>query len=126
MEESTKALGYTLVNPDKVTRVLDGTQDERGVLRGGIRKADGSYDEKELIAGYDKIGGLIRKGEDKVRTGSFYDFTARRARVEPKVEFEFRVNGDVVYVPAEQEIPNKIKAVKVAEKQEKEKKAKKK
>lgn len=126
-EQALTVDGFTLVNADKVTRALDGSMNDRGQFIGGVRKADGSYDKAELIAEYDRIGGLIKKGEDKVRTGSFYDFGARRARSEPKVEFEFRVNGDLVYVPATEEKPNKVKAVQIAEEEKvkKEKKAKK-
>ena len=124
MIEATTAKGFILANPDKVTRALDGAMNDRGEFLGGIRRADGSYDEAELIAEYDKIGGLIKKGEDKVRTGSFFDFKARKARVEPKVEFEFRVNGEIIYVPAEQEKPNVVKAVQLFEKTKKAKKEK--
>lgn len=117
MEEKALVVnGFTLVNPDKIKRVLDGEQDEHGRFRGGIRAEDGSYDKGALLAGYDKLGGLVKKGEDKVRMGSFYDFAGRKARVEPKVEFEFRVNGEIVIVPAEEEKPNKVKAVQILEK----------
>jgi hypothetical protein len=124
MSDLTLVNGFTLANPDKVTRALEGAMNQRGEFIGGVRKSDGSYDPAELIAEYDRIGGLILKGEDKVRTGSFYDIKTRRARVEPKVEFEFRVNGEVIYVPAEQEKPNAVKAVQIAEKAKKEKKVK--
>lgn len=117
--------GFTLVNADKVNRALDGAMNDKGIFVGGVRKADGTYDKAELLAEYDRIAGLIKKGDDKVRTGSFYDFAARRARLEPKVEFEFRVNGEIVIVPAEKEKPNAVKAVQIAEKVEKEKKVKK-
>lgn len=124
MIEQVKVKGYTLVNPDKVTRALDGAMNERGEFMGGVRKSDGSYDVDELITEYDRIAGLIKKGEDKVRTGSFYDFKGRKPRAVPKVEFEFRVNGEIIYVPEEVEKPNAIKAVQIAEKAEKAKKAK--
>lgn len=112
--------GFTLVNEDKITRALDGNQNEHGEFVGGIRKEDGSYVAEELLAEYDKLGGLIRKGEDKVRMGSFFDFKKKSPRAEAKVEFEFRVNGEVIYVPAEEEKPNKVKAVQIAEKAKKE------
>ena len=119
---SEKALiikGYTLANADKVNRALDGAMNDRGQFIGGVRKADGSYEAEALLAEYDRIGGLIKKGEDKVRMGSFYEFSARRPRLEPKVEFEFRVNGEVIIVPAEEPKPNKVKAVQIAEKEKK-------
>jgi hypothetical protein len=122
MAEATKVNGFILANPDKVTRALQGAMNERGEFIGGVQKSDGSFDPAELIAEYDKIGGLILKGEDKVRTGSFYDIKARKARAVPKVEFEFRVNGEIIYVPAEAEKPNAVKAVQIAEKAKKAKK----
>lgn len=117
--------GFTLINPDKVNRALDGAMNERGQFLGGVRRQDGTYDKAELLAEYDRIGGLIKKGDDKVRMGSFYDFKTRRPRTEPNVEFEFRVNGEVIIVPAEEEKPNKVKAVQLAEKVEREKRVKK-
>jgi len=117
MSEENKVGKFTLVNPDKITRVLEGAQNEHGEFFGGIRESDGSFDKTALLVGYDKIGGLIKKDDDKVRTGSFYDFGKRKAREIPKVEFEFRINGEVVYVPEEAEKPNAIKAVQMVEKE---------
>lgn len=121
MADLMKVKGYTLVNEAKVHRALYGAMNASGNFIGGVRKADGTYDDDALLAEYDRIGGLIMKGEDKVATGSFYDFTARRARAEAQVEFEFRINGEVVRVPAEKEVPNIVKAVKAVEKKVKEK-----
>lgn len=117
MEGKTRVKGFVLDNPDKVLRALDGTQDNHGRFVGGVRKPDGKYDDDELLAEYDRIGGLILKGEDKVRTGSFYDFVARTPRKEAKVEFEYRVNGDLIFVPAESEKPVKVKAAQIAKKE---------
>lgn len=114
MSELLKIKGFTLVNEDKVNRALNGSGNDKGEFVGGVMKADGTYDHDALLAEYDRIGGLIKKGEDKVRTGSFYDFRARKPRAEAAVEFEFRVNGEVIYVPAEKETPNAVKAVKIA------------
>lgn len=115
-ENTTLANGYTLVNQDKVNRALDGAMNEHGEFKGGIRAEDGSYDRDELLAEYDRLGGLIKKGEDKVRTGSFYDFKLRKARNTPRVEFEFRINGELIYVPDSQEKPNAVKAMQILEK----------
>ena len=118
-----KVGAYTLGNPDKVLRALNGSPNQVGQISGGVRKADGTWDKDDLLAEYDRIGGVILKGDDKVQTGSFYDFKARKARDEAKVVFEYRVNGEVVLVPAEKEKPVKVKA---AQKQAKAKKATKK
>lgn len=124
-DKALKIKGYTLANPDKVTRALDGSMNEHGVFMGGVRKSDGSYDDAELLAEYDRIGGLVMKGEDKVATGSFYDFQARKARAEAKVSFEYRVNGELVFVPAEKEKPVKVKAAQAVKKAAAKKAAKK-
>ena len=107
--------GYTLVNEAKVHRAINGAMNAQGNFIGGVKKADGTYDDDALLAEYDRIGGLIVRGEDKVATGSFYDFGARRPRAEAKVEFEFRISGEVVRVPAEKEMPNVVKAAKMVE-----------
>jgi hypothetical protein len=105
-----KVGAYTLGNPDKVRRALDGTPNQSGVVAGGVRKTDGTWDNAALLAEYDRIGGVILKGEDKVKTGSFYDFAARRPRDESAVVFVYRINGEVVEVAAEKEKPGKVKA----------------
>ena len=105
--------GYTLVNKDKVERALKGSPNSQGVFIGGVQKADGSYGEAEFIAEYDRIGGLITKGGDKVKTGSFYDFAAKKPREEPKVVFLFRVNNQEVEVEDGEVLPGIVKAAKV-------------
>jgi len=116
--------GFTLVNPDKVERALHGTPVPSGA-RGGIANDDGTYEEDKLLAEYDRLGGLIRKGGDTVKTGSFYDFGARRPHAIPKVVFVYRVNGDLVEVPEGVELPGEVKAVRVLEAKNKESKKKK-
>jgi hypothetical protein len=108
--DSLKVAGYVLENPDKINRALNGSPNAQGVFVGGVLKGDGTYDDAALLAEYDRIGGYMTKGGDKVRTGSFFDFQNKKARVDAKVELEFRVNGEVVYVPAEKEKPAVVKA----------------
>ena len=105
--------GYTLCNPDKVTRALEGTPLESGNRLGGVAREDGTYDDNELLAEYDKLGGLIRKGSDKVKTGSFYNFGAKKPREKPKVSFLFRINGKEVEVPDGAELPGIVKAARI-------------
>jgi len=109
-----KAKGFDLINEDKVRRAKEGSPNSSGVFVGGVAKPDGSYGEDALLAEYDKLGGLIKRGGDKVKTGSFYDFKARRPKAEAEVVFEYRVNGKVVEVPDNVELPGEVKAVKVA------------
>jgi len=124
--KTTRVNGYTLVNPDKVTRALEGSQDSHGLFQGGVRKPDGTFDADELLVEYDRIGGLIRKGEDKVHTGSFYDVMAKRARAKFEVKFEYRINGDMILVPEGAKEPVKVKAAKIVKEAKEDKKEEKK
>jgi hypothetical protein len=124
--ESVFVKGYKLANMDKVRRALKGSPNAQGEFVGGVEKADGSYEDDALLAEYDRIGGLILKGSDKVRTGSFYDFGAKAPAEKPKVELEFRVNGELIFVPEGKELPGELRAAQVVEKKKATKKAAKK
>lgn len=106
-------LGYTLVNEDKVERALNGSVVDHGKRVGGIADEFGKYDEEALLAEYDRLGGLIKKGGDNLKIGCFYDFKARRPRTEPKVVFLFRVNGQEVEVPEGTELPGRVRAARI-------------
>lgn len=108
-------LGYTLANPEKVRRALEGSPTSRGENTGGVARPDGTFDPYALLAEYDRIGGLIRRGTDKVKTGSFYDTKAKKARVEPAVVFQYLVNGEVVEVEDGQELPGIVRAARMLE-----------
>ncbi len=114
-------LGYDLVNDEKADRALNGTMNDKSERIGGVIKADGTWDDAALLAEYDKLGGLITKGNDKVVTGSFWDFRNKAARAVPEVKFVFNVNGKFVEVPLGVELPGEVKAVKVLAKAEAEK-----
>lgn len=105
--------GYTLVNEEKLDRALNGTLLADGSKIGGVVREDGTYDEVELITEYDKLGGLILRGNDKVKTGSFYDFKNKKARKEPEVMFIFNINGKFVEVPDGKELPGEVRAAKI-------------
>jgi hypothetical protein len=123
--DSVFVKGYKLANMDKVRRALAGSPNAEGVFIGGVEKADGSYDDDALLAEYDRIGGLILKDSDKVRTGSFFDFGAKKPAEKPKVELEFRVNGELVFVPEGKKVPGEVEAAKVVAKKKAKKAAKK-
>lgn len=111
----TKAGGFNLVNPEKVDRALLGETLSSGGRAKGVIKEDGTWDDGELLAAYDKLGGLIRKNGDKVKTGSFYDFLNKRPRAVPKISFVFRINGKAIEVPDGVELPGIVKAAKIVE-----------
>ena len=112
-----KVKGFLLVNDEKIERALNGSPMQDGTRKGGVIKEDGSYDDDALLAEYDKMGGLIKKGNDKLKIGCFYNFKLRKPKVEPEIVFVFRVNGQTVEVPAGVELPGEVKAVKILEEQ---------
>lgn len=123
--DNLKVGDFELVNAEKVERALTGSVSGNGTKVGGVVKEDGSYDDAALLAEYDKLGGLIKKGGDRVVMGSFYDFKNKRPQKDPKVKFVYYVNNTFVEVEEGSELPGIVKAVKVLEKA-KEKKPKKK
>lgn len=108
MEIELKQGTFKLVNEDKVRRVIEGQTDSRGKKLKGLGKG---AEAKEIIVGYDKIGGLIR-GKDgaKVKTGCFYDFENQCAFETPKIVYTFIVNGKNVELDSEEEVPMEVKA----------------
>lgn len=133
---------FTLVNADKLARALNGVPRDDNTIIGGIGrnayfegevwKRDGnelngdevSKLEHALLAEYDKLGGLIKRGEDKVVTGSFYDFKGKKPRTEPKIVFTYRFGNKVVDVPDGKELPGEVKAAKILKEREDEEKEK--
>ncbi len=100
--------GYVLSNPDKVERMLHGTLAREGKLSGGV--GDEATDEAKL-AEYDRLGGLILKDGHKVKTGSFYDFVARKPREKPEVLLVFKdLEGNTVELPEGKDLPLEVKA----------------
>jgi hypothetical protein len=126
--------GFELVNEEKVERAINGTVNSLNEKIGGIIAEDGTYDENELLAEYDKLGGLITKEGDRVKTGSFYDFRNKKMLSKPNIVFIYNVNGKIVEVEDGKELPGIVKAARelerieneeVEEKVEKKKKGKK-
>ena len=103
---------YTAVNEEKWNRAVYGTVTSRGSLQGGVGE-NASYEEK--LVEYDRLGGLILLGKNKVKTGSFYDFEKRKPREKPEVLLVFRdLNGVVVEIPEGKEVPLEVKAAELA------------
>lgn len=114
--------GYTLANADKLNRAIFGSTGERGALSGGVGE-DAS--PEEVLAAYDRLGGLILKGSAKVKTGSFWDFEEKEARKEPEVTLVFRdLKGRLVEIAEDEEVPVEVQAAeKIREEEEEELKA---
>ncbi|MEK7124144.1 MAG: hypothetical protein AAB877_00445 [Patescibacteria group bacterium] len=102
--------GFDLINPTKVERALNGVITPDGKKIGGVVKEDGSFDPAELLAEYDKLGGAIKHGTDKVKTGSFFDFANKKPFEKPEIYFIYRINGQVVEVKEGKGVPGIVKA----------------
>lgn len=94
-------LGYDLINEEKLNRAVFGSAGREGKLEGGV--GEGASDEVKLAA-YDKLGGLIKKGENTVKMGSFYDFEKKAPRKTPEVLFVSRVDGIEITLTEEEAI----------------------
>lgn len=102
---------YTLANNDKVERAINGTVLDRGMAKGGVG-VDAS--DAEILAEYDRLGGLILKGTYKVKMGSFYDFKSKKPFANPKPVLVFQVNGETVEVDADEPLPLEVRAAEQA------------
>ena len=105
--------GYTLVNEEKINRVLNGVP---GTDVTGIAKDNGEYDEADLLAQYDKLGGLIKNADGYiVKTGSFYNLKAKAPHKKPEVVLQFRVNGRIIELAEGEKLPLEIQAAQMAD-----------
>lgn len=110
--------GYTLANPDKLHRAIFGSIAERGEAKSGVGE---DAKPAEVLAAYDKLGGLIRKGSAKVKTGCFWDFENNCAFAKPKAILVFHdLKGRSVELPEGEEVPVEIQAAEKIRKEEKE------
>lgn len=117
--EGKKMAGYVLVNQDKLHRAIHGTLDREGKAIGGV--GEGAL-ESEVLAAYDKLGGLVMKNGYKIMTGAFYDFKEKKPKDKPEVVFEFRdIAGRKIGVPEGKELPLEVQAAQLTEKAQKEK-----
>lgn len=73
------------------------------------------YSKHDLLIAYDKLGGLITRGGQKIKTGCFYDAKRKAAATEPKAIYLYAVNGHIVEVPEGHELPGEVRAAKILE-----------
>lgn len=103
-----KVKGFELVTDSKVTRAVQGSVGREGKLYGGLPEG---YTDEQLLAAYDKLGGLIRKNGHTVKTGCFFDFKEGKAFEKPKVILVFRdLEGNVVEIEDGKDVPLEVKA----------------
>jgi hypothetical protein len=103
--------GFVLANQEKYRRVIEGIVTREGKLAGGLGEG---ADPRDIIAHYDKLGGLILKDGKKIRTGSFWDAEKKKPREEPDVVFEHRsASGELFEYRGELE-PVEVVAEKVS------------
>lgn len=100
--------GYNLVNASKLDRAINGSSTERGSMKGGV----GTASPEAVLAEYDRLGGLIKKGKYNIKIGSFYDFKNKKPFAKPEVFLSMRdLNGNVAEVPEGAPIPVEVQAV---------------
>lgn len=103
---------YSFANEEKLNRAIHGTVMSGGTAQGGVGE---DAKPADLLAEYDRLGGLILfEGKYRVKTGSFYDFKAKKAVAKPKPILLFNVNGETVEVPAGKELPIEVQAAEAA------------
>lgn len=98
---------FQLVNEEKVQRAIYGSVGKGGAMTGGVGENAG---DAVVIAEYDRLGGLVLKEGEKVKTGSFYDFQAKVPRETPDVVLLYTVNGRIVEVPDGAPLPVSVRA----------------
>lgn len=102
---------YHLANHEKLDRAINGSVGQGGQMQGGVGK---DATEAQILAEYDKLGGLILKqtivqdvneeGDQvekveylKLATGSFWDFKEGKPKETPVAKFvKNEVRGGVV------------------------------
>lgn len=104
--------GFECSNIDKLDRVLNGTVGRAGAAVGGLGESALEETPEQVLAQYDKLGGLITRNGDKVKTGCFWDFKNNKAIAKPKVVLVYRVNGAEVEVADGEEAPLSVRAAK--------------
>jgi len=108
--------GFECVNQEKLDRAINGVKNGATLVFKGVGDA---ATPEEVLANYDKTGGLILKDGQIVKTGSFYDFENKKPRKVPEVTFLVELDGNRVEVSEEE-----AKAVNKAKTKIKELKAK--
>lgn len=107
---------FVLENAEKVKRAIYGTPGKGGLPQGGVGD---KASEADILAEYDRLGGLITKNHRKVKNGSFYDFDKRQPKEKPVIVYELRdLDGNKVELKEGEDIPLEVLA---AEKRSKKK-----
>lgn len=88
---------YELSSVDKYNRAIFGSNSRAGKPIGGVGE---NATEAEILAEYDRLGGLILEGNNKVETGSFFDFKNNKPREVPVITYIYRtLDGEAVSIP---------------------------
>lgn len=102
--------GLKLVNQEKVDRAINGSPTAHGTPQGGLKNTVGEgYTEDQLVAEYDRLGGLITKGGRKLQSGCFWDYKKNVAVEQPTLVYEFELEGKIVSFGEDEELPIEIK-----------------
>lgn len=96
--------GYNLANTAKLDRAKE--------------KLPENATDHDILVAYDKLGGLITKGGQKIKTGCFYNVKSKTAYENPQVVYLYAVNGRIVEVPEGAELPGEVRAAKILEEED--------
>ncbi len=97
---------FTLLNPEKVRRVIEGETDSNGKQKKGLGKG---AEALAILQKYDRLAGAIKgKQGARVATGSFWDFENKKPQEKPKVRYEFRINGEKTFIDADEDFPMEV------------------
>lgn len=99
--------GYFCQNEEKFGRAVNGGMSSEGTLVGGV---GASASPGAKLAEYDRLGGLIQFAGRKVKTGSFWDFKAKKAIASPEPLWFIRSEGEVVEIPVGEALPIEVQA----------------
>lgn len=75
--------------------------------------------DQDLLVAYDRLGGLITKEGQKIKTGCFYDVKSKKAFAKPKLIYLYSVSGRIVEVPEGTELPGEVRAANILAKEAK-------
>lgn len=102
--------GYALISTEKLERAKNGTVVGADGIKGGVGE---EFDEAgnltngaSILVEYDRLGGFIKKGAYKVKTGSFYDFKLKKPRAVPTIIFLLKGPNDTVIEFPESQVGN--------------------
>ncbi len=95
---------FELVNPEKLDRAINGSPTQEGT-KGGVGK---DAEPAKILAAYDRLAGLVKVGNRKVKTGSFWNFKDDKAFKDPEVVYVARGIDGKEYEFTDEDVPMEV------------------